>query len=1073
MAPRLSSVVTPLPAQLSWTVSSRHRLSASRAPAIDEEITMWRGVLERDPGSALALRALEELYELTGRAEDYLDLVERRVDQSGSDEERDDMYQRMAAAWEDTFHRPDRARRCLEKRLALAPSNAAAYQPLERVLVDLQDYQALADLLGRHVRVADPGQRLELLRARAMLLDQKLGDAARAAKVYREILRAAPDDAATLAALARLLETNGRWDDAITVLRRLAKCQEDPGAEADVHHRLGVMHLERRHDPGAAHDHLERALALNPSHSAAALALAGLHRERHEWPAAAALLARAAAGAGVIERTQTALLLEAAQLYEERVRDPARAAELYLRLLAIDPEHVPAAERLTAILVPAARFAELEPVIDMLARKKAGADPPERAAACLAAATTAERLGKDEKAFKYYRQALGAAPTSLAALQACADLCARTGQEVEALGLYGALLRHHEARLGAQAVAAVLLRLGTLQARRGEPQLAVARLAQAVHLDPRNRDAIEALIDLYVEAGRWNGVVTAYRALAAIAAPEEHAALLVTIADVYREKLRDPERAVAAYLEALERRPDDRVVRQHLLNLYTATRRWPEAVATLQRIADLEADPALRAKYLYAAALLERDKSRDLPAALELCNQALDVNPDHLVAFQAIDRALTAAKSWPALEAQYLRMTARIDGAGSGTPARRAIAATLWDNLGEIYRSRLQDYRRATAAYERALALRPDDARLLTILGELHAGLGPSHSRRALEAQHALVRQAPGNPEPYRALRRLYLKAGAHDRAYCACSALATLQAADASDRAVVERFRPQGLVRPTRRLTEALWTRCVRHPTEDPRVGAVLAALCDTVARPRARALADFGVRRRRPGRRSQHQRVASIIAHVSELLGGPAPETCESPTLPTPVTVANCQEEGVLVPTLLVRSDLLGELSDAQLAFVAARQLTVLRPEHFLVLVVPTLGELRTLYLAGLQVAGLPLGAALTAAVASCADELRTALPPPQLERLTSAAPGAAADLVGADLERWRRAIELTSHRAGLVACGDPELAVKMVMTSSAATAEMRHELCSFVASLEYFALREHLGVTIAPAAGPRAGS
>jgi golgin subfamily B member 1 len=1062
MTRRASIHPSPAPAAICWEASRRFR-SANPAET-DEEIEVWRDLLDRDPESVAAMRALEELYELTGRTEDYLDLVEHRLDRTGSDEERLELYQRMAAVWED-FRRPERVRRCLEKWLALDATSEEAYVSLEHLLLEQGQFQDLATLLQRHVHVVEPARRIELLGALAAVLDQQLGDASGAEEAYREILRAEPENAEALTALARLLEANERWDETITVLQSLAACLEDPGARAEAHYRIGTIHGERRHDADSARDHLEQALTLNQGHCAAALALAALHRERHEWHEAAEMLVRAA-GSGVIERTQTALLLEAATIHERELHEPERATELYERLLAIDPEHVPAAERLTAMLFPTERFPELEPVLDMLARKKAEASPADRATTCFCAATVAERLGKDEKAAKYYRQALEAAPLWLPALQAYAELCSRTCQQPEALNLYEVILRHHGSELVAPARADVLFRLGTLRVLQGERESAVAAFAQAVGADPHHRGAIQALIDLYTAANRWDGVVTAHRALAAIAGPEEQAAIFATVGDIYREKLRDAKNAIDAYLEALERRPEDRGVRQHLLALYTTTRRWAEAAATLCRIAELETDPELRSRYLYAAALLHRDKLKNLPAALKLCNQALDCNPDLLVAFQAIDRVCTQAKNWPALEAQYLRMITRVADAksGSGSPDRHAIAATLWDNLGEIYRSRLRDYVRAAAAYEHALALRRDDPRLLTILGELYAALGPSQAPRAARAQHALIHQSPGDPTAYRALRHVYMQAGAYDRAYCVCAALVTLRAADESERGIVKRFRPEQLERTPQRLTNELWTSHVRCPTQDPRLGTIFAAMHEAVALPHAHALADFDRRRGRSRRGSADGDFASIVEHVSQVLGTPTPRIIENPNLPTAVAVANCQEQGVLVPTLFTRSDLLSTFTDMQLAFVAARQLNMLRPEHFIVLVVPTVAELRTLYLAALEVAGVSLGDAdRVPLVVSYADGLRTALTPDRLRQLRRAAQDAAAESAGAQVERWMHTIELTGHRAGLVACNDLMTAAGMLLKNSAVTAEMLHALCGFAASEEYFALREHLRVAV----------
>jgi hypothetical protein len=62
--------------------------------------------------------------------------------------------------------------------------------------------------------------------------------------------------------------------------------------------------------------------------------------------------------------------------------------------------------------------------------------------------------------------------------------------------------------------------------------------------------------------------------------------------------------------------------------------------------------------------------------------RALDNNPDHLKAFEAIDRLLTQKKDWKELERNYRKMLKRVAGQG-----KNDIELNLWHFLGEIYRT--------------------------------------------------------------------------------------------------------------------------------------------------------------------------------------------------------------------------------------------------------------------------------------------------------------------------------------------------------------------------------------------------
>ena len=71
--------------------------------------------------------------------------------------------------------------------------------------------------------------------------------------------------------------------------------------------------------------------------------------------------------------------------------------------------------------------------------------------------------------------------------------------------------------------------------------------------------------------------------------------------------------------------------------------------------------------------------------------------------------------------------------------------------------------------------------------------------------------------------------------------------------------------------------------------------------------------------------------------------------------------------------------------------------------------------------------------------------------------------------DLARWRRAVDASSHRAGLVVCGDLEVHAYMVsaervVTDGSQVKDKIKELVLYSISEEFFTVRAQLGLTIA---------
>src|SRR5205823_10509795 len=104
---------------------------------------------------------------------------------------------------------------------------------------------------------------------------------------------------------------------------------------------------------------------------------------------------------------KTRLLYEAGKIFQEKLGDESQAVDLFARVLQLDPEHVEAGEPLSQLYFKREEWAPLIPILEMLARK---ADRKTNRALTLLdhrPAQAADRLGGNEKAPKYYKQAYG------------------------------------------------------------------------------------------------------------------------------------------------------------------------------------------------------------------------------------------------------------------------------------------------------------------------------------------------------------------------------------------------------------------------------------------------------------------------------------------------------------------------------------------------------------------------------------------------------------------------------------------------------------------------------------------
>ena len=1040
-------------------------------------VEAYESVIPLDARNRPALAALGRLYEKTGRFDEYLAVLERELEVAGTDAERIALHRRLAATWEEQGW-PDRAAQALEKILAIDSLDERAFLELERIYRQNQAWDVLVDVYRKHLlAIRDPGARTSVAFAMGKVCEEDLGDLERAAVAYADVLASAPGHAEALGALARIHELTGRWSDAVEMMQRLLRIADDARMKVELHYRIGLIQREQLHDPASAEEHLSAALGLDPSHVGAMLSLIELYRRRGDWLKAAQLMLRAE-GLTPEPSEKAQLLFDAATIFQDRLDDVDRAAELYARTLQVDPQHRAAAESLSEIGAGRQEWATVISLVEMLLADAAPGDPARRAALYARHAKAAAKLGDAGKALESYQHAYDADPQATAHFFDWAILLSEHGRWGEACQIFDYLLTNPDTLRSDAQVGDVAFRLASGRRALGDGSGAVEMLRRVLAIDPGHREALTLLADVQTDLGDFRSVLECKRALLRSANdPEARFALCCQIGEISRDKLQDPRQALAAYLDALELKPAAHQILHEVLELLTATHQWKDAVEVLLTLADLgkETDKGkVRARYLVAAGNILNYELHGADQALDLYNQALDEDPEDLKTFERIDRILTAKKDWKEQERNYRRMIKRL-GPDPG-PEKRATQVALWRGLGEICRSRLGDLAAATMAFEVCAKLDASDLTYHRILGELYGKSGPAGHARAIEQHVKLLRHAQSAAErvrELRALRRLYLSTGQYDRAWCVGAALVATRGADAEEMAFHQRYRVEGFIRPLAPLTEEQWQRHVFHSDEDRRASQLFAGVSQAVALVRAKERKEWGLRPKDRQDPAQDKTLFSrVVRYATSVLGLPRPDLYLLPDVAGAIDMANVRDQYLLVPTWVVGSSLLSGRSEKDLACVIGKKLALMRPDHFILSphVVPTTAELRVVLVAVLRVLrqDVPIEAASEPAVARYVELLQRAVHPQAIEQIGAVLPRLMADPAALDLHRWANAVDLTANRAALLVSNDLELVVRYVegepvTPGGLSPAQKTEDLIRWAASEEYFGLREHLGQNI----------
>lgn len=1053
-------------------------------------IGAYQSVLDVDPSNLVALQALEGLYEKTNQSEKYLEVLEAQLDASPSEGEKISLYERMAAAWEERFGKLDRAAEALEKIVAIDNRNYGAFRELARLYQQAGKWESLVETYRNHiVSTTDVQTRVDLYVAMGVTYEQSLGDIDRAIEAYTDVLQFDADEQRALDALGRLYEKISEWDRGIDMMAHLTQLTEDPRKQVELYWRMGRIQYGQLGDADAAESNLLRALAIDSAHVPTMEALTKQYSDRGDWLKAAQMMVRAESVTPVVI-DKVRLLFEAARIYEDRLHQNDAAKQLYAAVIALDPEHVDAGRPLAELYFDAKQWTELSPVVDMLCRKvgQLHADPRELNELYYRAARTADELGDFQKALNYYKAAYDIDSTYLPTLIGRADLLFKMADYESAGKIYQTILVQHRDGQDEAAVVRIYNRLGMVRQALGERKKALNMFEKALEINPTHRETLQSVIDLQQQQGDWEAVIHGKRGLIATSQPREKTQLLDEIAGIYRDKLQNPQKSTAAYLEALEVAPEDHQLLQKVLDLYTETKQWKKAVETIERFIALESDTVRRGAYYHAAATVCRDELKSLDDAVDYYNKALDsffANPERLPeamipralkSFEAIEKVLTTKRDWKGQERAYRDMIKRLPKQGS--PMFHRAQVGLFDGLGEIYRSRLKHYQSATQAYEIAQQLdpknelRPDGTDRAEILAELYLVAGPDYIDKAIDQHMRMLRNVPFKYDSYKALRRIYMDAHQYDKTWCICNTLAFLKQADPDELQFYEQYKPRSLVKAKNAMTAETWSKLV-HPDENRYISAIFGATWQGVAAMKAFPHKEFGIKRKDRRQLSGDPLMFSKLFHyVTQVMQVQPPEVfIVEDNKQVDIQLANAMEKTELCPSFVVRPQLLQGKSDREIAFLSARKLTFMRPEYYLKMLLPTNTELKVVVLSAIVMLQprFPIPSDMTRLVQEYLPEMQKRMPPQVLEQLAAVVNRFVQAAPEINLAKWGHAVDATSHRAGFVICGDLEVAARVISSEPVTVGgpqvkDKIKELVLYSISEEFFTVRAQMGLTIA---------
>jgi tetratricopeptide (TPR) repeat protein len=558
------------------------------------------------------------------------------------------------------------ARELVEKCLTHPDLRQRAALILEGVYAEREEMRELVRVLEVRLEfVADDVERRELLRRIAELRDERLTDDAGAFDAYGRLLPLSPGDVEARTRYLEIAARLERLNDAADVLLVAAKSAESPQPRAEILGEVAKI-FEGSDQRDRAESIYRQVMDLAPDDPSIAL------------PAVRALERMYG------DRGKNKDLADVLRVQVKLEESPEVRRELYGRLGAL----------------------------------------------------AEDSLADDPAAITAWKSRLEDDPADDKALAALDRLYERSGDHRALVDVLRARERQAD---GAEARKALMVRTArTLADRIGDVPEAILAYRSVLDDFGADRDVLGALVALYEKAEQWPDLAETLEAELALATVDaDRIALLTKLGDVRRKKLSEVTESIESYRQALTLDPANVPARSALEELleqdaYGDARR--EAAEILRPLYESSGQDAKLLRVLD----IQVENESTLEIRLDLYARAVQVAEgplgDAAKAFAYAAKALRESAGDPAVSAwveRAERLTERTASHADLVQLYRDVVTEVLDEdeqvaltlrIAELARTKLADASLAKQYFKRALELRPDEARALVALEQLHEG---------------------------------------------------------------------------------------------------------------------------------------------------------------------------------------------------------------------------------------------------------------------------------------------------------------------------------------------------------------
>ncbi|MED5465638.1 MAG: tetratricopeptide repeat protein [Myxococcota bacterium] len=711
-----------------------YRTVLSREKTYEPAIRGLEYLLERGVHVAEVVQVLEPVYTAASDYARLASVLEKGVDVATDRDKRKATLRRIGDLYENRLEDRHRAFEIACRALGEDPADMGIRMWVEKLALELNAMEDLADAYMEEAGRAGPPVDLQLRRRAASILHETVGDYFRAIEQYRAILKSRPEDEKSRDALEACYRELEDWTSLIKLLQERVDSPGDVEKRRELLNEIGELQLSKVNSPAGA---LETYLALYdlaPDDFAVTRKIDALYRHQERFDELDEFYARLAEAVRLSpdgegrERHEETLFKRAALLFEE-LDDRSGALGVFEELLEKNPAHEgvvafleqvepPGDEMVKALLERAyGKRGEWDKVLERLNHELESTLEPEPRGKlfCRIAEVYEGDLSSVELALGVLRRGVSENPADESLVSAFEGLAERHDEWVEYVDGVSCVLDGHMESAVRQRL---LKRLaGVCEDELEDVDDAIRYLEQAHENEPEDLSAVEALERLCVRHDRWGALVGALKCRLAVSEDvEDKVACLQRIAQVAEEELGDQGAALESYQEILSLQDGNQVALVELERLHELRDDWAALAGVLGEETAIFDEPEELLRVHRKAAEIWMDKLESPEKALQEWLSVLELEPGDSEALEWVESWYRESQRWDELSAL---LEGKLEG-GLDVEGRREVQR----DLGRLFRDELGQGERAMAAWQQVLESAPDDVEALRALLELYLAEG-------------------------------------------------------------------------------------------------------------------------------------------------------------------------------------------------------------------------------------------------------------------------------------------------------------------------------------------------------------